>query len=110
VLALTTTASIRGFGSSLFPVRLRLEDLLKYTLTLHEEGWTLDGRIFGSGPVFMYGVGGMPAGEEAKIANFGAPHRNEWRIRRIKGNEQSDWAGKYESAEVALAELQKQCE
>lgn len=83
---------------------------MNYTLTLHEEGWTGDGPIFASGPVFMYRVDGMPEGEEATIANYGAPHRNDWRILRIRGHEQSDWTGNYESAEVALAELQSQYE
>jgi hypothetical protein len=52
----------------------------------------------------------MPEGEEAKITNFGAPHRSDWRILRIRGDEQCGWSGSYDSADVALAELQKQYE
>jgi len=81
---------------------------MKYTLTLHEEGWSRKGPVLRSGPVNMYRVGGMPEGEEARIINFGAPHRSDWRILRIKGDEQSGWTGKYASAKAALAELQKQ--
>jgi hypothetical protein len=83
---------------------------MKYALTLHEEGWSREGPVFKSGPVNMYRVGGMPEGEEAKITNFGAPHRSDWRILRIRGDEQCGWSGSYDSADVALAELQKQYE
>ena len=81
---------------------------MSYNLTLHAEGWTRDGPAFGVGPVFVYRVGGMPQEEQAKIANYGAPHRNDWRILRTKAETQGEWTGHYESAEEALAALQQE--
>jgi len=78
---------------------------MKYTLTLHEEGKTGDRTP--TGPVWIYRVGGMPEGQEAKIQNSGAPDSNDWQILRINGGEKSGGTGNYESAEVALAVLQK---
>jgi len=50
----------------------------------------------------------MPDGKTARIANFGAPNRNDWRIMRVNAdNPQSDWTGHYESVEDALAALQQ---
>jgi hypothetical protein len=49
----------------------------------------------------------MPNGKTARIANFGAPNRNEWRIMRINAdNTQSEWSEPYDSVEDALAALQ----
>ena len=81
---------------------------MKHTLTLHQEASIGDKSVYGSGTVFIYRVGGMPAGEEAMISNCGAPTRNDWRILRIKGGIQSKWTGHYESAEAALAVLQRE--
>ena len=81
---------------------------MKYTFTLHEDAWLREGPIFASGQVTGYRVGGMPNGNTARIANFGAPNRNEWHIMRINAdNTQSDWVGPYDSAEDALAALQQ---
>jgi hypothetical protein len=52
----------------------------------------------------------MPEGEEANIANFGAPNRNDWQVMRVRHGKQSGWTGSYGSAEAALAELQKEFE
>jgi hypothetical protein len=81
---------------------------VKYTLTLHAEGGTRDGPVYGSGIVTKYRVGGMPVGEQAEIANWGAPNRNDWQILRIKNDTQGDWTGHYESADAALAVIQKE--
>jgi len=64
------------------------------TFTLHEDAWLRDGPIFASGQAIGYRVGGMPNGGTARIANFGAPNRNDWRIMRINpDNSQSEWSG-----------------
>ena len=84
---------------------------MKYTFTLHEDDWLREGPVFAAGQAVGYRVGGMPDGKTARIANFGAPNRNDWRIMRINAhNSQTDWAGHYESAEDALAELQNEFE
>src|SRR6266853_1817620 len=54
-----------------------------YTFTLHEDAWLRDGPVYAGGPVIGYRVGGMPDGRTARIANFGAPNANDWRIMRI---------------------------
>ena len=81
---------------------------MQYTFTLHEDAWLGNGPVFARGPVIVYRVGGMPDGKTARIANFGAPNRNDWRIMRINGdNTQTDWTGHYESVDDALAALQQ---
>jgi len=65
---------------------------MKYTLTLHEDAWLRDGPLFASGEIIGYKVGGMPDGKSARIANCGAPNRNDWQILRINAdNTQGEW-------------------
>ena len=81
---------------------------MQQTFTLHEDAWFSQGAAFADGPPIAYRVGGMPDGKSARIANFGAPHRNDWRVMRINAdNTQSDWMGHYESAADALTALQQ---
>jgi hypothetical protein len=81
---------------------------MQYTFTLHEDAWFRNGPVFASGQVTGYRVGGMPDGRTARIANFGAPSQNDWRIMRIDSNNtQTGWTGHYESVEEALAALQQ---
>jgi len=82
----------------------------KVTLGLQPIGRVSDGPIFGSGNVYQYRVTHMPVGHQALIANFGAPLRSDWRIMRIDDDMQEEWNGHYESAEEALAILQKEFE
>jgi hypothetical protein len=66
---------------------------MKYTFTLHEDAWLRHGPVYAGGQITGYRVGGMPDGRTARIANFGAPERYEWRIMRINAdNTQSDWS------------------
>jgi hypothetical protein len=84
---------------------------MQYTFTLHEDARLGDGPVYGGGQVTGYRVGGMPDGKTGRIANFGAPGRNDWRIMRINAdNTQTDWTGHYESAEDALAALHQDCQ
>ncbi len=81
---------------------------MQLTFTLHEDAWVRKDSIFASGEVFGYRVGGMADGTTARIANFGAPNRNDWRIMRINAdNTQTDWTGHYGSVEDALTALQQ---
>jgi len=81
---------------------------MQYSFTLHEDARFRDGSVYAGGPIIGYRVGGMPNGTTARIANFGAPNRNDWRIMRINSdNTQGDWTGHYASAEEALAALQQ---
>jgi hypothetical protein len=80
------------------------------TFTLHEDAWLRDGAVYANGQAIVYRVGGLPNGKAARIANFGAPTRNDWQIMRINAdNTQTDWTGHYETVEDALAALQQDC-
>jgi hypothetical protein len=75
------------------------------SLTLHAEAWISDGPVYASGPVIGYRVGGMQAGEEAKIQNLGGPETPAWRVLRILNGASSELEGSLGSAEDALAAL-----
>lgn len=81
---------------------------MQHSFALHEDAWLRDGPVYLGGQVIGYRVGGMPDGKTARIANFGAPNRNDWRIMRINAdNTQTDWTGHYQGVEDALAALQQ---
>lgn len=81
---------------------------MTFSFTLHKDAWLREGPVLAGGQVVGYRVGGMPDGKTARIANFGAPSRSDWRIMRINAdNTQTDWIGHYETVEDALAELQR---
>lgn len=83
---------------------------MPYNFILHEEAWLRDGPGFEGGQVIVYRVGGLPDGTTARIANFGAPNRDDWQVMRINAdNTQTDWTGHYENFEDALATLQQDC-
>ena len=54
----------------------------------------------------QYEVVGMPPGQEARIGRF-TPHPDRWRILRIIDGKQGEWEGSYDTAEQALATLEK---
>lgn len=79
-----------------------------HTFTLHKDGRFRDEDVFADRQVIVYRVGGMPDGKTARIANFGAPNRNDWRIMRINGdNTHTGWFSHYEDVDEALAALQQ---
>jgi hypothetical protein len=79
-----------------------------YTFTLHKDAWFRDEDVFADDQVTAYRVGGMPNGKMAGIANFGAPHRDDWRVMQINAdNAHTAWTGHYASVDDALAALQK---
>jgi hypothetical protein len=81
---------------------------MQYSVTLHEDMWDRDGPVYANGRVIGYRVGGLPDGTTARIANCGAPGKDDWQIMRINGdNTQTDWTGHYESVEDALAAMQQ---
>ena len=79
-----------------------------HSLTLHATGNTSKGAGYANGPVIWYRVGGMQEGEEAKIQNLGGPETPAWRVLRILNGASSELEGSFESAEDALAALQKE--
>jgi hypothetical protein len=79
-------------------------------LRLREKGRARDGKYFYSGEINGYGVDGLPMGQEADIANFGSPTRNDWQTLRIKDGVQGHWNGHHQSADDALKALQQEIE
>jgi hypothetical protein len=77
-------------------------------LTLREVSRSRSGPIAGSGPVIQLAVQGLPAGQEAFIANMGSNAKESWQILRIKNGAQGDWTGAYKKAVDALAALQRE--
>jgi len=85
---------------------------MQHSFTLHKDAdaWLRDGPVYADGEVIGYRVGGLPDGTTARIANFGAPSGNDWRIMRIRAdNTQTDWTGHYDTVEDALAALEQDC-
>jgi hypothetical protein len=80
---------------------------MTHMLMLHADAWIAEGPVYASGPIIGYRVGGMPAGEEAKIQNLGGPQIPAWRVLRISNGQSSELEGRFESAEDALATLEK---
>jgi hypothetical protein len=79
-------------------------------LTIHAIAWVGDGPdATERTQVTQYEVrGGLPPGEQAWIANFGAPYRHDWQLLRARHGVQTDWTGHFESAESALAALEEE--
>ncbi len=78
---------------------------MQYTFTLHEDA-SLSDRSSDRSQVVGYRVGGMPDGKTARIANFGAPNHDDWRVMRIDvDGRQTPWTGHFNSLEDALAAL-----
>jgi hypothetical protein len=77
------------------------------TLTMHEVARFSHGAIFGTGPVYRFGVDGLPPGHQAFINNAGCPNRDDWRIHHWK-TDCADSVGNQgvPSAAEALAVLQ----
>jgi hypothetical protein len=82
------------------------EEISKRRLTWHPKQWSRTGDFAFSGPVSIYVVDNLPQGEEAEIRMSASADQNKWRI--FKGVEHVEKAGDYESAEAALAVLQKE--
>ena len=95
-------SSAHNLDSTFDSIRI-IEEALRYTFTIHADAWFRNGSKYVGGLVTGYRVGGMSDGGTARIANFGAPNRNDWQILRINAdNTQNDWTGHYESFEDAL--------
>lgn len=79
------------------------------TLSLHaiaHAGESLD--LSERDEVIQFEVRGLPPREQAWIANFGSRYQESWRVLRAENGVQSDWTGDYNSADEALAVLQKE--
>jgi hypothetical protein len=79
------------------------------TLTLKPVARSRSGTEYGTGPVMLYEVEGLPEGRKISIRNVRpAIQEPVWQIgAHVKGRE-TRWTGTFESAEEALAQLQEQ--
>lgn len=74
-------------------------------LTMHEMSWFAEESQNGNGSISQYRVGGLPAGEQALIAEF--PHRG-WRILRWNDEWHGNWTGQHATADAALEALRQE--
>ena len=80
----------------------------KHSLFLREVSRSRSGPVAGSGPVIQFTVQGLPAGQEAHIANMGGHAGESWKILRIKDGVQGEWTGAYKKAVDALAAVKRE--
>jgi len=82
---------------------------MKYKLILKPVARSRTGIEYGTGPVMLNEVEGLPEAQKISIRNV-RPTTQEpvWQIgAHVKGRE-TRWTGTFESAEEALAQLQEQ--
>ena len=82
---------------------------MKYKLTLKPTARSRTGVEYGTGPVMLYEIEGLPEGQKISIRDV-RPVTQEpvWQIgAHMKGRE-TRWTGTHESADEALAQLQEQ--
>ena len=73
-------------------------------LALLASSKTIKSGEFGDGDTCKYDVGGLPAGENAKIAFL----NHAWRILRWNEEWHGNWTGNYPTAELALVALREE--
>lgn len=67
------------------------------------------GAEYGAGPVMLYEVEGLPEGQKISIRNVRAATQEPvWQIGAHFSGRETRWAGTFESADEALAQLQEQ--
>ncbi len=78
---------------------------MKTKLTIRKAMRSRNGTEYGTGPIFRYRVDGMPQGQTSFIVNVhsGTQRAAKWRIEGTSADNRT-----YETAEEALAGLQKQ--
>ena len=82
---------------------------MKYKLTLKPIARSRTDVEYGTGPVMLYEVEGLPEGQKISIRNVRpAAQEPVWQIgAHVKGRE-TRWTGTSETAEEALAQLQEE--
>jgi hypothetical protein len=76
----------------------------RIVLTKRPIGWSRQGSVAFSGPVFQYEADGMPAGEKALISEF----NRRWRVMRVKDGIGGDWTGDYADPDEAMNALSRE--
>ena len=82
---------------------------MKYKLTLKPIASSRTGVEYGTGPVMLYEVEGLPEGQKISIRNVRpATQEPVWQIGAHSKGRETRWTGTYEAAGEALAQLQEQ--
>jgi len=82
---------------------------VKYKLTLKPIASSRTGVEYGTGPVMLYEVEGLPEGQKISIRNV-RPTTQEavWQVGAHSRGREPRWTGTSETAEEALAQLQEE--
>jgi hypothetical protein len=82
---------------------------MKQKLSISPVAKSRTGQEYGTGPIMLYDVDGLPEGRKISIRNVQAAGQQPvWQIgAHVKGRD-TRWTGTFETAEEALAQLQEQ--
>ena len=81
---------------------------MKAILSLKPVAQSRNGIEYGSGPVFLYEVQGLPQGRTISIRNVRAQeHEPVWQFGAHFKGYPTRWSGAFKTAEEALAQLQE---
>jgi hypothetical protein len=72
-------------------------------LSMRPTMWIATYAGFATGRVIKYDVDGCISDEKYLIADFGWPSWPRWRVLQVKNGVSGEWAGKFTSADAALA-------
>jgi hypothetical protein len=82
---------------------------MKYKLSLKPVARSRTGVEYGTGPVMLYEVEGLPEGQKISIRNVRpAIQEPVWQIGTQSRGRETRWTGTSETAEEALAQLQEE--
>jgi len=82
---------------------------VKYKLTLEPIARSRTGTEYGTGPVMLFEVEGLPEGRKISIRNVRpATQEPVWQIGAHNNGRETRWTGTYETAADALAQLHEQ--
>lgn len=84
---------------------------MKWTLSLKAIARSRTGAEYGSGPVMLYEVEGLPGGQKISIRNVRPDGQAPvWQVGAHIRERNTRWTGTFESPEDALDQLQEQLE
>ena len=82
---------------------------MTYKLSLKPIAYSQNGLEYGTGPVILYKIQGLPEGENLLLRNVRPRFREgEWQVGDHTTGRVTKWAGAFKTAEGALLQLQKE--
>jgi hypothetical protein len=82
---------------------------MKYTLSVKPVARSRTGVEYGTGPVMLYEVEGLPEGQKISIRNVRpATQEPVWQIGVHSRGRETRWTGTFQTAEEALTQLQEE--